>query len=153
MVCTARAARCEICPVQSGCRWRGVGPDPAKSPTATRQPRFDGSDRQGRGRLLRAVALYPVRDADLASTMGWPSDPERAQRVATTVLVDGLVERFDGRWTLIGERHGPVSTADAGTYHPATSTTTSASANDVTQIAPRTPTCTTARFGTVSPLA
>jgi hypothetical protein len=150
-VCTARHVRCDVCPMRRGCGWHGVGADPAKSATAARQPRFEGSDRQGRGRLLRAVALHPVRDDDVALTMGWVGDPQRALRVATTLVTEGLVERFDGRWTLIGERHGPVSTA--GTYQPATSTTTSASANDVTQMAPPVPTCTTAKFGTFSPVA
>ena len=34
----------------ASCAWRGIGPDPALPPS--RQSRFDGSDRQGRGRLV-----------------------------------------------------------------------------------------------------
>jgi hypothetical protein len=42
-----------------------------------------------------------VADADLPVVMGWPDEPERATRVAATLLVDGLALRTDdGTWTL-----------------------------------------------------
>jgi hypothetical protein len=42
-----------------------------------------------------------VDDAALAAAMGWPDDPARAERVAATLLADGLATRTDeGRWTL-----------------------------------------------------
>ncbi|MDQ6732185.1 MAG: A/G-specific adenine glycosylase, partial [Actinomycetota bacterium] len=50
-VCTARP-RCEPCPVRAGC----LGPgDAAGARPTRRQPRFEGSLRQRRGRLLRTV--------------------------------------------------------------------------------------------------
>jgi A/G-specific adenine glycosylase len=106
LVCTARSARCERCPVRRGCRWRGLGPDPSTTSfgVSARQARFDGSDRQGRGRLLRAVAAHPVRDGELATVMGWDNDRVRAERVAATLLADALVATNDGIWTLPGER-------------------------------------------------
>ena len=56
------------------------------------QSRFEGSDRQGRGRLVAAVRSGPVPSEDLARVMGWPDDPDRARRVAATVVADGLVD-------------------------------------------------------------
>ena len=57
------------------------------------QPRFEGSDRQGRGRLVAALCAGPVPAADVAAVMGWPDDPARADRVAVGLLADGLAVR------------------------------------------------------------
>jgi len=90
-VCRARDVRCGDCPVAPTCSWRGgPGPDPAVGSAGVSggQSRFEGSDRQGRGRLVDALRRGPV--VDLASTAGWPDDPERAARVADTLVADGL---------------------------------------------------------------
>lgn len=94
-VCTRRAPRCTDCPVADGCAWATAGrppPDPAdgSAGVSTGQPRFEGSDRQGRGRLLEALCAGPVEHHDLAAAMGWPGDPERAARVAGRLVADGL---------------------------------------------------------------
>ncbi|HYF45951.1 MAG TPA: A/G-specific adenine glycosylase [Acidimicrobiales bacterium] len=93
MVCRSRSPRCPECPVAATCAWRGVGPDPAvgSAGVSTPQSRFEGSDRQGRGRLVDALRLGPV--ADVATASGWPDDPDRAARVAETLVVDGLAVR------------------------------------------------------------
>jgi A/G-specific adenine glycosylase len=93
--CTARSPSCERCPLASRCRWLLAGrpgPDPAlgSAGVSGRQGRFDGSDRQGRGRLVDALRAGPVRRAQLAEVMGWPDDRARAARVAATVVRDGL---------------------------------------------------------------
>jgi A/G-specific adenine glycosylase len=97
-VCVPRTPRCEECPVAGSCAWFAAGcpdPDPAvgSAGVSTGQSRFDGSDRQGRGRLVDALRLAPVPGADLATAMGWPGDPARATRVAATVVADGLATR------------------------------------------------------------
>ncbi|HUP84078.1 MAG TPA: A/G-specific adenine glycosylase [Acidimicrobiales bacterium] len=94
-VCTKRVLRCEACPVAPHCAWHVAGhpaPDPADGSAGTsgRQSTYAGSDRQGRGRLVDALRIAPVHTDDLAATMGWPDDPRRAQRVAATLLSDGL---------------------------------------------------------------
>jgi A/G-specific adenine glycosylase len=61
-----------------------------------RQSAFAGSDRQGRGRLVDALRLAPVAIDELPSVMGWPAEPDRAQRVAETLVADGLAVR-EGR--------------------------------------------------------
>jgi A/G-specific adenine glycosylase len=90
-ICTARSPRCGVCPVRAGCAWQGsaIVPDPWAS--RSKQSRFEGSDRQGRGRLMRAVTIAAVPADRLAEAMGWPGDDDRAERVAATLVADGLV--------------------------------------------------------------
>ena len=78
----------------------GAGPDPAvgSAGVSGRQSRFEGSDRQGRGRLVDALRHGPV--SDVATATGWPQDPERAERVARTLVADGLAVRVGDTLTL-----------------------------------------------------
>ncbi|MGH9228768.1 MAG: A/G-specific adenine glycosylase [Acidimicrobiales bacterium] len=97
-VCLRRRPRCASCPVRGSCAWAGAGlapPDPADGSAAvgTGQPRFEGSDRQGGGRLVEALCRGPVAVADLPVVMGWPDDPTRADRVAVGLLDHGLAVR------------------------------------------------------------
>ncbi len=81
-VCTARP-NCARCPVRTGCPGPG---DAATRPLGRRQPRFEGSLRQRRGRLLRAVLTrggVPTGDAD--------------REAADGLVADGLLSR-DGDW-------------------------------------------------------
>jgi len=94
---------CAGCPLRACCRWRRAGaglPDPAvRTAFASRpQPRFAGSDREGRGRLLAAVLDGPLGRASLAAAAGWPEDPARAARVADSLVADGLVEVKGDVW-------------------------------------------------------
>jgi A/G-specific adenine glycosylase len=95
-LCRPRAARCDECPLAAGCAWLARGratPDPAEGSAgvSTGQPPFEGSDRQGRGRLVAALRHGPVAAADVGAVMGWPDDGPRAARVAATLVADGLV--------------------------------------------------------------
>ena len=90
-VCRARTPACSECPVTPSCAWQGgTEEDPAigSAGVSGGQSRFEGSDRQGRGRLVDALRRGPV--LDLAVAAGWPDDPERASRVAATLVADGL---------------------------------------------------------------
>lgn len=90
VVCRPRPD-CGRCPVAHRCTWRAggcSGEDPWPRPR--RQSRFEGSDRQGRGRLVDALRVASVDEDDLPGVMGWPADPERAGRVAATLVIDGL---------------------------------------------------------------
>jgi A/G-specific adenine glycosylase len=79
-ICSA-TPRCEVCPVREGCAGPG---DPADQPATRRQPRFEGSLRQRRGRLLRQVIAEGVVAIEQA-------DREAAEGLAE----DGLVVRAD----------------------------------------------------------
>ena len=99
-VCRRRRPDCRACPVRAtgACGWAEAGlaaPDPAdgSAGVSTGQPRFEGSDRQGRGRLVEALCRGQVAMADLPAVMGWPDDPARADRVAVGMIADGLAVR------------------------------------------------------------
>lgn len=105
-ICTKRNPRCDACPLRdAGCAWAAAGfpdPDPVlgSAGISTPQSRFDGSDRQGRGRLVDALRRGPVYPTALAEVMGWPDDPIRAERVAATVAADGIAVLGDAGWVL-----------------------------------------------------
>jgi A/G-specific adenine glycosylase len=104
-LCTARRPRCIACPLAPRCAWRGgrdIDPAEGSAGVSGGQSRFEGSDRQGRGRLVRAVRAAPVAADDLSAVMGWPADPERATRVAATLVDDGLVRVVDRSYRLPG---------------------------------------------------
>jgi A/G-specific adenine glycosylase len=95
--CTARAPSCAGCPLERRCRWIHAGadgPDPAS--VGPRQTRFEGSDRQGRGRLVDALRTGPVPLGRLGAVCGWPEDPGRARRVADALVAEGLARRAWG---------------------------------------------------------
>lgn len=99
-VCTARAPKCDACPIKAGCVWRAMGGDDPH--VATRQSAFEGSDRQGRGRLVDALRRGPVTAADVPGVCGWPDDSARADRVAASLVTDGLAVQTNGVLTLPG---------------------------------------------------
>ncbi len=99
LVCRARVPACGDCPIASTCSWTRAG-RPAPSAPARRQPRYEGSDREARGRLLaefRAAsgAIGPTVLAD-----AWPDAEQRARALAG-LIADGLiVPRPRGRYAL-----------------------------------------------------
>ncbi|PQE01310.1 adenine glycosylase [Mycobacterium sp. EPG1] len=101
-VCTARAPRCGLCPLQH-CAWRAKG-FPAGTGPAKRVQRYAGTDRQVRGRLLDVLRgnASPVTRAEL--DVAWTTDTAQRDRALHSLLVDGLVEQTaDGRFALAGE--------------------------------------------------
>ena len=104
-VCTKQDPHCDACPLRSLCTWRSGGfgsADPAigSAGVSGGQSRFAGSDRQGRGRLLAALRKGPVPIVDVMSVMGWPDDAERTNRVAQSLVLDGLARRGDQGYEL-----------------------------------------------------
>ncbi len=94
LVCTARAPRCEQCPVADLCAWRRAGYPAYDGPPRRGQP-WEGTDRQCRGVLLQTLrdSPGPVGSAALASV--WPDEPQR-MRCLDALVVDGLVEPLGG---------------------------------------------------------
>lgn len=92
-VCTKRSPTCTACPVATNCAWQGSGVDPAEASAGVSAPqsRFDGSDRQGRGKLVRSLRSGPRPRHDAGAIMGWPGDPERSAAVLAGLIVDGMV--------------------------------------------------------------
>jgi A/G-specific adenine glycosylase len=102
-VCTAGGPACSRCPLSRLCRWHQAGataPDPWRaSPSVRPQSTFAGSDRQGRGRLLDALRSGALAGEAIPAACGWPTDAERAARIARSLVNEGFAE-----WTT-----GPVS--------------------------------------------
>lgn len=104
-VCVRQKPRCAECPLLDTCAWATAGwpdPDPANGTAgaSTGQGPFEGSDRQGRGRLVRAMRTGPVPVERLPDAAGWPEDPGRARRVADRLVAEGLAEYADGTLAL-----------------------------------------------------
>jgi A/G-specific adenine glycosylase len=89
VVCTARQPKCGSCPLAEVCAWRALGYPEYDGPRAPRQPRYAGSDREARGRILAELRRsdLPVPDDGLAEAV---SDPQRRQRVLAGLVRDGL---------------------------------------------------------------
>jgi A/G-specific adenine glycosylase len=112
LYCTARDPSCEACPLRAVCRWRSSKDprDPAKTTAGVSkgQSTFDGSDRQGRGRLVKALRAGPVAGHDAVGILGWGDDSNRVDRVIGGLVRDGLVEqRADGTLALSGGPSAP----------------------------------------------
>jgi len=91
VLCRPVSPGCAECPVADACAWRGsAADDPAigSAGVSGRQARFEGSDRQARGRLLKALAAGPVPMADAPTVVGRP--PDAAARIVASVIADGL---------------------------------------------------------------
>jgi A/G-specific adenine glycosylase len=94
-VCTSRSPRCEACPLSHLCRWRSDG-YPDTGDTRPRQARYEGSDRQARGAILRAVRdAAPGSVAEGEVVPEWP-DPAQRSRALHSLILDGLVEIHGG---------------------------------------------------------
>jgi A/G-specific adenine glycosylase len=91
VVCTARTPGCQDCPIAHLCAWRSLG-HPATPDVRTRQARYEGSDRQVRGAVLRTLraAAHPVLLAEVVPD--WPDAVQRERAIASLVA-DGLAER------------------------------------------------------------
>ena len=88
LVCTARAPRCDQCPLTSQCDWVSTGE------RTTRPQAYEGTDRQARGAVLEVLRQGPVAGFE------W-HDEAQLQRALDGLLADGLIVR-NGLWSLPG---------------------------------------------------
>jgi A/G-specific adenine glycosylase len=98
-VCLARAPRCEVCPLAAACAWRLAGSPAYDGPAAPRQKRFEGSDRQVRGLILRELRGSDIPIPAEAIEPLW-SDATQRDRALAGLLRDGLVVRAEGGYAL-----------------------------------------------------
>ena len=91
--CTKQKPQCVGCPVEEWCSWHGVGPDPSvgSAGVTTKQGRFQGSDRQARGRLLKALTAGPMPISEAALAMGLTDDQARASRLIADLQGESLL--------------------------------------------------------------
>jgi A/G-specific adenine glycosylase len=98
LTCTAARPRCAECPVAAQCAWLAAG----RPAAATKRPgqRYEGTDRQCRGRLLAVLREssepVPLTHFDVV----WADTSQRA-RALDGLVADGLVDPLpDGRFAL-----------------------------------------------------
>jgi A/G-specific adenine glycosylase len=87
LVCTARAPRCEACPLATGCAWEGDPVVERVSPV-----RFEDTDRWVRGRVVAALAAGEELPA---------VERKRLERALNGLVRDGLIRR-DGDAVRLG---------------------------------------------------
>jgi A/G-specific adenine glycosylase len=80
--CTARAARCDACPVAAWCASAGAPAQPRRA--AAPRPRFEDTDRYARGRIVAAL---------LDGTALPALEPDRLERALAGLARDGLIVR------------------------------------------------------------
>ncbi len=89
VVCTARKPQCDQCPVLGACQWRAAGYPPYEGKRSPAQARYEGSDRQARGVLLRELRASdtPVPVSFLETLL---TDREQFSRALASLVKDGL---------------------------------------------------------------
>lgn len=99
-VCTARAPRCDVCPLRESCAWRAAGYPAFLGTRSPVQKKFEGSDRQVRGKILAELRAsdIPVTHAEIS--LVW-ADVVQRERSLASLLADGLVHTSgDGTYEL-----------------------------------------------------
>ena len=99
LICVARIPRCDECPLASTCAWRAAGFPAYAGPRKAVQKKYEGSDRQVRGRILAELRAshVPVTEADLETV--WPDTAQRERAIAG-LLTDGLAISTPDGYTL-----------------------------------------------------
>jgi A/G-specific adenine glycosylase len=92
-VCTARAPRCDACPVARWCASAGrAAVAPCATPRRGGSERFEDTNRWVRGRVVAALAAGDGLPGDIA--------PERLERAVAGLVRDGLVRPVEGGFSL-----------------------------------------------------
>ena len=99
LVCRAKP-QCGECPLHSWCGWQGTGVDPSVGSAGIGSPqsRFEGSDRQARGRLIKALGQRDVDLDEVAIIMDRPRST--AERLVAALVAEGLIRHEDQTLTL-----------------------------------------------------
>lgn len=99
IVCVARTPRCDACPLAATCAWRAAGYPSYDGPRKAVQKKYEGSDRQVRGRIMAELrgSHIPVTPAELEAV--WPDAAQR-DRALAGLLADGLAVEAQGGYTL-----------------------------------------------------
>lgn len=94
-VCTSRSPRCDACPLAHTCEWRGRG-YPDTGDTRRRQARYEGSDRQARGAILRVLRDAATHEVPIDDVVTDWSDRVQRDRAIDSLIADGLAEASEG---------------------------------------------------------
>lgn len=102
LICTARAPRCDVCPIAPSCAWLAVG-TPRLAEAPRRSQAWEGTDRQVRGKVLALLraASAPINVSGHAALEG--IEPGQLDRCLDSLRADGLATLVDpgtGTYTL-----------------------------------------------------
>lgn len=93
---------CAICPLEAHCAWRlqgGEDPAPRSAGVSRPQPRFEGSNRQLRGKIINALRQGPHTRRQLQGAFG--SVPRvRRDDVLESLVRDGLITSHERIYSL-----------------------------------------------------
>jgi A/G-specific adenine glycosylase len=102
-LCTARSPKCDLCPLRRRCAWRNSGEDidPARTTagTARSQGRFEGSARQGRGRMIERLRQSSATFEELRTATGWTDDAQVATQL-NDLMTAGLLSKHGAKFFL-----------------------------------------------------
>jgi A/G-specific adenine glycosylase len=90
IVCTARAPRCDVCPIAAQCAWRLAGYPEYDGRRAAVQKKFEGSDRQVRGLIMAELRGSDIPVSASEIELVW-ADTAQRDRALAGLLADGLV--------------------------------------------------------------
>jgi A/G-specific adenine glycosylase len=92
LVCTARAPRCEECPLATSCEWLAAG-KPADAVLASRTQPWAGTDRHVRGRIM-AVLRTATAPVNITGRVELEDvEPGQLDRCLESLVADGLIAR------------------------------------------------------------
>lgn len=98
IVCTKTTPQCSVCPLKRSCAWRSAGFPPSEA-ARRRQPRYEGSDRQARGRILSAL-----RESETAVNgnilVDMSADRDQMLRALESLESEGLIRRVGRAFAL-----------------------------------------------------
>ena len=91
VICQAKQTLCDRCPLADVCAWKAAGYPVYTGPVGPKQARYEGSDRQVRGVILKELrnSDIPIPGGFLATL--W-SDPVQLSRALESLLADGLIQ-------------------------------------------------------------
>lgn len=92
-LCRPANPSCDECPVRGLCAWGGsdaVDPAAGSSGVSGKQARFTGSDREARGRLMKALSEGAVERSDVPEIM--QRDAPTAERLLNDLIHEGLCQ-------------------------------------------------------------
>lgn len=91
LVCTSRQPQCDACPISQTCLWKMRGYPDYEGTKKPVQKKYQGSDRQARGVVMKALreSQGPVTTAELE---GLWQDRSQLGRAVSGLLADGLIE-------------------------------------------------------------
>ena len=98
LVCTARAPRCDLCPLQDRCAWLAAGRPADEHAHRRRTQPWAGTDRQVRGLVMALLRGSAGSVSAAAVAAAWPDD-EQQDRCVAGLVADGLV-----RAVVVGDR-------------------------------------------------